>query len=814
MISRHSQDKLEYHDLLESIADYSRSVPGQQWLTELQPCTDKNRIESQQALFRDAVNFLRRDLPCPEPDFEDVRHILEQARPVGSVLAAVDIRACLTFLSVAGACRRALKTGQSNEFPRLTLLREGLQESPALQNQILAAVDEEGAILNSASPALQKLRRQIHELEKNIHDILQSELNSPAKQGVFQDRFITVRNGRYVVPVVRNRKAEIKGVVHDHSNSGQTLFIELAETLPLANRLTDARLEEEDECRRIRKRLTEAIRECLPDFFRNHEIMEQLDAAFAVARWACEYECVIPSLGSRLALYQGRHPLLQRELKRRGEEDSLVPLTIEMEPEFRTLLITGSNSGGKTVAVKTAGLLLLAAQSGLPIPLEEKSELPVFSEIFVDIGDEQSLSENLSTFTGHVKRISGIIEALAQQQADSTRQSLIILDELGTGTDPVEGAAIACAVLEKLNQLAGITLATTHLSSVKHFVHNSPGMQNAGVRFNPETLQPEYKLELGTPASSHALETAERTGLQTGILQRARDFLDKDHLKTETLLNSLHKQYRELENREAESRLALDRASRQSTEMRKAREEIEEERRRILNDAYREARRIVNETREQMDRLFKQQRHERKHQSGTEDEAATSRIRKHENALNDKINATRAKPRKPLKSTQIRKGLTVWVESLQASAAVQSLPDKHGKLKVNHRGLEFEVGLDQLGEYKDTKPYRRRGQQNPAGGQTGFYGVRGGDDVSSELNLIGLRTEEASRKLDKALNNAVMANLQQVRIIHGFGSGRLRQAVHEFLRESPLVSDYRTGDPDKDAGGGGVTIVELANSKQ
>ena len=816
----HALEKLEYFTLLETLAGYADSDSGSDWIRRLKPLSDKEKIRVRQRLFDDAGRVLRRDAQPPHMNFKSLDTILQRVRPQGAVLNGIDLRQCGDFLQCVSRIKKFLHSEECDDCSALIKLREKIDTCSQLKQALDDAVDEEGEILDSASPELRSLRRQVKRLENEIYDVLQKELNSEAGQSLFQDKFITIRNGRYVVPVARHKRNQVKGIVHDHSNSGQTLFMELNKTLELGNNLADSRLEEQDECRRIRKELSEMVRERIDDFIINQDCMKQLDAAFAVGRWGCDHDCVMPAFSNRFSMFRARHPLLEQQLMQAGRGREIVPLDVDIDPEIRAMAVTGSNSGGKTVAVKTAGLLSAAAQAGFPIPVDERTELPFFNHIYADIGDEQSLSENLSTFTGHVKRIKDILDALNSKEG----RSFVILDELGTGTDPLEGGALACAVLDELRCKAELTFVTTHLGAIKNFVHNQQDMVNASVRFNPETLTPEYKLDIGQPGSSHALAIAEQLGVDSGVLNRAKQFMGSEHVQLEDLLSSLQQQEREAESRERETEQARESAMTRKKEAEEEAHKLYREREKFLNEAYREAQQIVDETRQRMEQLLKNFSSTGSTEVGVREQAKEARreINRQSEELSGKVWETHPQPRQPLDSEAIEKGDIVWVEKLQANAEVTEVSPGSKQVQVSLDGLEFRVDKGELGHPQAESAETKSKSKGKSSGQ-----VKGGKSekkssvtlnkprvqgkAETEVNLIGCYVEDARTRLEKAINKAVLAGLPELRVVHGFGTGRLKEAVHQYLSSCPLVTDYRLGQPDHDAGGGGVTIVTLEN---
>ncbi len=797
----HALRVLEFGEFLKLVAGYANSESARQWLRRLQPLSTMASIGTRHDLFRDVMIQIEEGKEVPRPSFEISSDLLQRVKPAEAVLGGEDL---LGFRQHLEAVKEVKYFLAKETEPGLARLQEyGAQLTPCadLRRSLDRSIDKYGRLYDSASPALEEIRGKIRQLEVSIHARLEKLLNDTGLEDVFQDQFITLRKDRYVLPVRREMRNRLRGVVHDHSDSGQTLFVEPDEVLQEGNELAENRVEERDECRRLLKSLSEKVRGYLDELSVNTELLTELDAATAVGKWAQSYDCSVPTFSSRLRLFGARHPLLDKQF-RETSHGKLVPLDLDMPEQACAVAITGSNSGGKTVVLKTLGLLTLIAKTGLPIPAHPDSEIKWFDQVFADIGDEQSISENLSTFTGHMRNIRDILNRL-----DSREKPLVLLDELGSGTDPLEGGALACSILGELADTSAVSLVTTHLGAVKTFVHEQDGMMNAAMRFDPDSLQPEYVLELGHPGASHALTIAEKLGLPDAVLQRARNLLNSDHMRLETVIAELEEEKRQVSEKEREAQRDLNTLQENRESLRQEVDELHKQRERLLHDAYREAAQTVSNTRQQMDRLLK----EWKDTSQSPDAAQTGELREQVHARQTDLEkaASAAEPcvREPVDMEKLQEGDRVWVEKLRDHGRVIKKDTERNRVTVALGAIHFSVAPEELGQ-----PEKTAAQQDEARHRARFHKPRNRQNVKTELNLHGYTVDEAITEVDKFLNNAVMNGLSQARIIHGHGSGRLQQGVHEYLRNHGLVTEYRLGVPGQDEGGDGVTVVTLTES--
>ncbi len=799
----HSLERLEFFRLLELVADHCQSQPGRDRVLELRPRRDLAQITVSHDLCRDAMALTVAGLDLPGLCFDDLTALFKRLDIEGMVLSGEELRQLLPQLDAAAELAAALRTEETEPYTALRELAARLIPVHDLGSRIRSSIDVDGTLLDTASPLLCQLRHRIRSLSGQIHTRLEALLKDQAAGGVLQESFVAERNGRLVVPVRREEKAQMPGVVHDLSNSGRTMFVEPMATLPMGNELADSRLQERDECRRILAELSRMARSRLDSLRHNQQVLAEADAGLGTARWAVEYHAALPEFGEALALVNARHPLLDHQFRSQPGR-VLVPLRFAVPAGTSTVAITGSNTGGKTACLKTVGLLELMAQAGLPVTADPESRFILFDSIFADIGDEQSLEANLSTFSAHV-------ETLKRFLGKSRRgRCLILLDELGAGTDPVEGGALACATLQELASRPGcLVLATTHLGAVKLFVHDRPGMLNAAVRFDEATLAPEYALDIGRPGASHALQIAHRLGMPESLLKNARTFLSHDQLRLEEVLLGMEKERREAATAREAAEQERATAARHRQDLQDELEKVRRDRKALLHDAYAQAANIIGEARREIEHLRQGigmagqvPIAERRETLG----AATSTLQARSATSEAGLAKTRPRPPQPLQPRQLEVGKRVWIDKLKADARVISLSDDRKSAVVDLDGLRFSVKTAEIGRPQEPEP--------PGGPKpVQLMMPRGGRTAKSEINLVGKRVDDALPVLATFLSDAAIAGLAEVQVIHGFGTGRLRNAIHEWLRTQKMVGDFYLGLSGRDPGGAGATIVVLARGE-
>ncbi len=774
---------LEFFKILEKLASYTSFEGSRELALSLRPSPDEKEVELRLRETAEAISLLQEKADFSIAGASDIRLFLSRASKFQMLLPQELLTIKATILAAVGL-RRAIAR-YAGKAPLLSAKARGIEDYTWLAREISRVVSEQGDILDDASPELKCIRQELRETRDLLLNRLNEIITSPSVAPFIQEPIVTERHGRFVIPVKAQFKNRIPGLIHDISASGVTVFMEPLEVVEIGNRYRELQLLEEEEIRKILLRLTRLIAEEEPYLRRSAEIMAEIDLAFAKARYAVATNSVIPKLvpwkgpvfkdsfvhpGSTLCLKRARHPLL--------DPRKVVPVDIYLTDDYFILVITGPNTGGKTVTLKTAGLLTLMAQAGLAIPAQEGSSLSVFRGIYADIGDEQSIEQSLSTFSSHMGNIVRILN-----RADS--RSLVILDELGAGTDPVEGAALARALLAHLRGKSITTLVATHISELKAYAYATPGVENASMEFDPETLAPTYTLKIGLPGQSNALVIASRLGLDPEIIRQAKDFLPPQRLEAETLLAQIQEAYRQAKEMEEEARKALEKAKQWEEEVRQKLEELERERHRILEEARRQAQEEIERIRAELARL----------KAIAEVQRTPDTVKEVLQEI-EKLEERVPPPPPPLPSGPISVGDYVWVHGLNSFGEVIALMEGEAVVLVDN--WRVRVPLSRLEK-------RQSVRLNIPQAETVV--VPRPSNVPGEINLRGMKVEEALFHLDNYLDQAFLAGLERVKIVHGKGTGALRQALWDYLAEHPLVASFYHAHPSE--GGEGVTIVKF-----
>ena len=802
-MNEHSFKVLEYHELLALIAGYTQSQLGADIVQNIRPQSQLTAIQSRRNLYGDLLGMAETSLSLPPLRIDDISQILREVAPDGAVVAGVDLNAVRGVLDVCYDLQAFLTKPECLHFSYLQKLAAPLNPCDQLRFDIARSIDSDGAVLDSASPKLRELRRACITTEAKIQRYLDTLVKSNEIGDNAQERFVTMRNGRFVIPIRKDARTSLTGIVHDMSNSGQTMFVEPNETLGWGNDLARLRVEERDEVRRILAVLSGQVRLAADSIRVNQRIIAELDAAAAVARWAVAYGCHFPNFGGYLSLHQARHPLLMAQFRKMGGGRDVVPLDLELPKGTKILAITGSNTGGKTIALKTTGLLALAAQSGLPIPASQDSQFAIYDHILADIGDEQSIEANLSTYSGHISNIASILE----ETWDGS--SLVLLDELGSGTDPLEGGAIACAILAAFIKRKAITITTTHLGMVKNYVQQHPQMTNAAVRFDVNSLKPLFILDIGRPGASYALLTAKRIGMPADILADAEKHLSGEHLRMEEMLAKMEADQKTL----AEQARQIEETNREliqkRDQLRSELDSLRNDRKKLTNEAYQKAQAIVDNTRRDMENLVREIREKAKRKSNDDNDVQTDEIAKMRDKLADRerriqqgLRTSSNRPAAPVTADELQVGKKVWIERLNAHGKIVSVSENKKTIIVSVDGVNFTMKAAEL-----QKPTEKDEPPKPTVVKIVAPIVKG--DTSHEINLIGLRVEDALEQLEPFINRSIMARIDEIRVVHGFGTGRLRAGIHEWLRRQPSVRSFHLGREPHDIGGAGCTIVKL-----
>ena len=791
-MNNHTLQVLEFNELNTLIQKYACSDSGRQRLAKIRPMSSPKRAFQMTPLFKSMLTLRNENEKLPEADFYSPETILIALAPEKAQIDSLEIHVLARLMKISDNVKRFLSRDSFSQDKALGKLAAGLADFKDILLQLSELFDENGDIKDNASPLLETLRPQVHLLEKKINNKLSKILRSD-NDDLFQDAIITRRNNRFVIPVKREAKNKIKGIVHDESASGRTLFVEPQSLISDGNELVSTIRSIDSEIRRILAEVSEFMRQRITDIRQSFRALCAYDAAYAVSAWASDFSCSFAEQGNNFELIKARHPILQEQFRREKKEDMLTPLDLELR-QAKVLAITGSNTGGKTVSLKTIGLFSLMFQAGLPIPAEQGSRLPFFDNILADIGDEQSLQQSLSTFSGHLKNIAHILKETQNSK------SLVLLDELGSGTDPVEGGALGCAIIKTLAERDTITFATTHLGMIKVFVHENKSMINASVRFNRETLEPEYILDVGLPGASHAISIASRLDIPATVIDTAKSFLSEEELKLESVLERLDSSQRSLAKDAENARLANEKASQERQQIHQELLSLKLKRKEMLHDAQNQAEAIVENSRKEMEQIIKQLKSQG--QIPDDIKQVRAKVEKKRDNLRHGLQQTTPKPAEPLTTEAMTIGARVWVERLQDYGTILSLSNDLKKAKIDLNGFPVGVKVADLGTATQLKPSKKESQ-------TKVKSHFRKPTVSMELNIIGKRVEPALKELESYLDNAITAGLDQVRVIHGRGTGVLRKAIHEYLKRCSFVSHFACPEAGEDSPGDTVTDVFL-----
>lgn len=782
---------LEYNKIIERLTEKATSDPGRKLCRELLPMTVLEEIEHAQKETADALSRLFKKGSTSFGGNKDLGRCIKSLE-VGSPLSAVELLQIAAMLENVSRIK-AYGRNDRDDAPTDTLDEyfNGLESLTNLANEIRRCILSEEEIADDASPALKQIRRKKALTNDKIHSQLTSMVNGSYRT-YLQDAVITMRNDRYCIPVKSEYKGQVPGMVHDQSSTGSTFFIEPAAVVTLNNELKELDIKEQEEIEKILADLSIQAGEHTDALAGNQRLMTTLDFIFAKASLAMEENGSMPLFNTEhhLKLRKGRHPLLDKK--------KVVPIDIELGTDFDLLIITGPNTGGKTVSLKTVGLLTLMGQAGLHIPALDRSELSIFTEVYADIGDEQSIEQNLSTFSSHMTSIVSILE-----NADA--DSLCLFDELGAGTDPTEGAALAAAILDHLHARGIRTMATTHYSELKVYALSTPFVENACCEFNVETLRPTYRLLIGIPGKSNAFAISSRLGLSDEIIESAKTHITEDKESFEDLLSDLENSRITIEKERLEIASYKEEIKSLKSRLESKQEKIDQSKERILREAHEEARQILQDAKDIADETI---RTFQKAGSSTMKDLEQSR-QKVRDKISEKNNRLSLKPsenptHKLLKPNQVNPGDRVKVVSMGLTGIVSTRPDKNGKLFVQCGIIRSQVHLNDLVLLAEETVTTTAPMQRSSSGK---LKMSKSYSISTEINLLGKTVDEALSALDKYLDDAYLAHLPSVRIVHGKGTGALRKAVQDYLRRCKYVKSYRLGEYGE--GDAGVTIAEF-----
>lgn len=781
---------LEYHKIIDRLTEKASSEPGKKLTAALVPMTDLEEIKTAQTQTADALGRLFAKGSTSFGSNKDLGMSLKSLE-VGSVLSITELLRIASFLENVNRIKTYGRKDR-DDIPgdSLDIYFDSLEPLTPLANEINRCILSEEEIADDASPALKRIRRSMAVTNDRIHSQLSSMINGSLRT-YLQDAVVTMRDNRYCVPVKSEYKGQVPGMVHDQSSTGSTFFIEPAAVVNLNNELKELSIKEQEEIEAVLASLSALASSHTEALAGNQKSMTMLDFIFAKASLAMEQNATMPLFNTehQIRIRKGRHPLIDKK--------AVVPVDILLGIDFDLLIITGPNTGGKTVALKTVGLLTLMGQAGLHIPALDRSELSVFREVYADIGDEQSIEQNLSTFSSHMTSIVSILR-------DADADSLCLFDELGAGTDPTEGAALAISVLDYLHNRGIRTMATTHYSELKVYALSTPFVENACCEFNVETLRPTYRLLIGIPGKSNAFAISSRLGLPDHIIEDAKRHITQDKESFEDLLTDLENSRLTIEKEQAEIESYKREMQALKERLESKQEKIDQSRDRIIRAANEEAREILQSAKELADETIRTFQKAGAATSIKDLEKSRRKVRDKISEKNEKLTLKNDMPtHKVLKPNQIRLGDSVKVVSMGLKGSVSSLPDKSGKLFVQCGIIRSQVSLSDLVLLEEETVKTEKMQRS----SSGKLKMSKSYSVSTEINLLGKTVDEALSELDKYLDDAYLAHLPSVRIVHGKGTGALRKAVHGYLRKNRVIKSFRLGEFGE--GDAGVTIAEF-----
>lgn len=785
---------LEYQKIISQLTEYAASAPGKLLCRNLAPSTDYGQILRSQKETSDAVTRIRFKGNLSLAGIRDIRDSLKRLE-IGSSLGILELLSISSVLTVAARAKAYGRHEESEEYEDDSLdgmFRE-LEPLTPVNNEVKRCILSEEEISDDASPGLRRVRRSMKGINDKIHTQLNNILNS--NRTYLQDAVITMRDGRYCLPVKSEYKNQVSGMVHDQSATGSTLFVEPMAIIQLNNELRSLEIQEQKEIEAVLADLSARLAPYTQPLASNLDILAHLDFVFAKAALSRHYKCSEPTFNQegRIHIKEGRHPLL--------DPQKVVPITVWLGDAFDLLIVTGPNTGGKTVSLKTVGLFTLMGQAGLHIPAFEGSQLAVFEQVFADIGDEQSIEQSLSTFSAHMTNIVDILG-----KADS--RSLCLFDELGAGTDPTEGAALAMAILNFLHNMKCRTMATTHYSELKLYALGTAGVENACCEFDVQTLRPTYRLLIGIPGKSNAFAISQKLGLPDYLIEDAKSRIESEDETFEDIISHLEDSRRTIEQEQEQIQSYKAEVSRLKARLEQKEERLDERKEKLIRAATEEAQKILREAKETADRTIKNI-NKLASASGVDAralEAERGKLRDNLKKVESRLTLNQEpRPRKAVNPKTLQIGQGVRVLSMNQKGTVSSLPDAKGNLFVQMGILRSQVNirdLELIHEESVSGP-GLGGRQKGSGGS----GIKMSKSrsVSPEINLLGMTVDEAIPQLDKYLDDACIAHLQQVRVVHGKGTGALRAGIHKHLKKVKSVKEFRLAEFGE--GDAGVTIV-------
>ncbi|MFQ8660703.1 MAG: endonuclease MutS2 [Clostridia bacterium] len=786
-------NKLEFNKILEILSTFCSTYVGKDLALNLQVSNDKNLVKNMLAETEEAVNLVYRN---STPSFYDISDINIYLKSLESYMS-LSAKALLDLANIFKLSENLKDYFNKdfidiNEYPKLNILFSELYSNKSIQDKIFSCIIDENTIDDKASSELDKIRKRKRHIEQDIRSKLNNMIHSSNFSKYLQENLITIRNDRFVIPIKEEYRSQVKGFVHDVSNAGSTLFIEPIVIFEMNNELNQLRSEEEIEIEKILQNLTKLFFPYVKELENDVKIIGHLDFIFAKAKYSKSLNCITPKINDDkyISLINARHPLI--------DKNKVVPISVDLGKDFSTLLITGPNTGGKTVSLKTVGLLTCMACCGLNIPADENSSIFVFDNIFADIGDDQSIADSLSTFSAHMTNIVDIANT-------ANSNSLILVDELGSGTDPLEGANLAISILSNFKKLGALTIATTHYQELKKYALTTEGFQNASVEFDVSTLSPTYRLLIGVPGKSNAFEISRKLGLSNEIINHAQALLSKKDIDFETLLKLIYDDKAQIEK----EKIQISEELAKTSELRKLLEEknlsrIQEEQN-IINNAKIKARNILLEAKEDANEIIKEM-------SAKSDSKSLDNLR---NSLNKKIKDINifnpvvddvSNDKNKLDISDIKPNLDVFISSLGKEGTVLSFPSKSNQVQVQIGSMKMNVDIKYLKKIEKANNKTNKNKSNISS-SVSYKNISKSRNIKTEINVLGLTVDEATLVIDKFLDDCAISNLQTVRIIHGKGTGKLKNGIHQFLKTNSHVKSFRLGTFGE--GEMGVTVVEL-----
>lgn len=779
-------NKLEFNQIKNILSNYCHTYLGKKLVCQLEPSFSKEEVSQKLAQTEEAIRLLYQNSVPYISEIADITislKMLEQS----SVLSLKSILEITNILKLAQSLKDYFQKDYIDEsnYPILSKLFSCLYTNKNITDRIFACVIDENTLDDNASSTLQSIRKKQRRLEQDIRSRLNEMIHSSKYAKYVQENVVTIRNDRFVIPIKEEYRSQIKGFVHDVSNAGSTLFIEPISVFEMNNEINQLKLEEEIEIEKILQELSNLFVPYVAELKLDCEIIGFLDFIFAKATYAKNLDACIPILNDKkeIHLKNARHPLL--------DSNKVVPITLSLGDNFSTLLITGPNTGGKTVTLKTVGLLTCMACSGLAIPADEKSSIFVFDHIFADIGDDQSISDSLSTFSSHLLNIINIVKI-------ATNNSLILVDELGSGTDPVEGANLAISILEYFHQKGSLTIATTHYPELKKYALLHDDFENASVSFDLTTLSPTYQLLVGIPGKSNAFEISKRLGLCDEIIENAKSRMSFDDVRIEDLLKNIYEDKEKIEKEKLEISASLEEISIIKQNLKEKEKILQEQEKELLNTAKQNARNLLLDAKEEVTEILKQAKNTG---SKRELEQLRSNLNNEIKSLSPSTSSILSNASLSLEEATLN--TKVFVPSLNQEGVIVSSPSRSNEVQVQIGNMKMTLPISALEKSKISNSSKKNKKEN-FGSYTSISKSR---TVKTEINVIGYNVEEAVFVIDKFLDDCSLAKLQTARIIHGKGTGKLRNGIHTFLKTNPHVKSFRLGSYGE--GEMGVTVVEL-----